>query len=335
MPKKAPTLHDVARLAGVSYQTVSRVINEERYVSTETQEKVQDAIAQLNYRPNRAARSLITRESGAIQIIVFDVNTLFTLRSLLDTAQQGGYGTYISVLRNRHSPDELRRVMDDSASRQLDGILLMMPWVDVAFGELKRFVHDTPLLVLASDMSDQVPSVLIDQEQGMKTLLEHLLKLGHRTFGEITGSVDAYFDAKVRHQVTLDMLQARGATVSSAFGDFSIHSGFRLASQLLDENPSITALVCANDETAFGAMRAIIDRGLRVPQDISVVGFDDQRVAAYSVPPLTTVRQDFNALGQLAMKSLLELVKSPDSIPPKQVIVPEFILRKSTGPVRS
>jgi DNA-binding LacI/PurR family transcriptional regulator len=330
MPKN-PTLHDVARLAGVSYQTVSRVINGERYVAAETLERVQKAIAELNYRPNRAARSLITHESGAIQIIVFDFGSLFSIHSIFDTAQKHACGTFISVLEKRHSVNELHRLIDESVSRQMDGILLMMPWIDVSFEELQHFAQGKPLVVVGADLGEQSASVFIDQKLGAQMAFEHLFSLGHRRFGEITGNIEVYYDAQMRHQTTLQEIRERGAHVTSAAGNFLSPGGYRAACELLEQDPGITALICANDQMAFGAIRALLDRGLRIPQDISVIGFDDLPIAAFYEPPLTTIRQDFNALGRLGMESLLELIKKPDTPASRKMIPPELVIRKSTG----
>lgn len=333
--KKAATLHDVARLAGVSYQTVSRVANGMPHVAPATLERVQKAIDELNYQPNRAARSLITGRSGALQVVAFEVGNLYPLHAVLAAAQEHGYRASVSTLKDQHSITELRDLLYEIASHQVDGILLLMPWIDVSYEDLKRFTRGIPFVIVGADLGPGTASVLIDQARGTELAIHHLLELGHHRFAEISGRVDVYYDACVRHQTLLNTMQTHGlSTVASQGGNFSMRGGYQAVEQMLTAGASFTALVCANDDMALGALRALLDHGRRIPEDVSVVGFDNLPYAHYCNPPLTTVRQDFALLGRQGVEHLLTLIKEPLTPAYQRLLYPDLIVRQSSGPAR-
>jgi DNA-binding LacI/PurR family transcriptional regulator len=332
--KKAATLHDVARLAGVSYQTVSRVANGMPHVAPATLERVQKAIAELNYQPNRAARSLITGRSGSMQVIAFEVGNHYPLHAVLAAAQEYGYRASVSTLKDQHSIPELRELLNEIVSHQVDGILLLMPWIDVTYEDLKRFTRGVPFVIVGADLGPGTASVLIDQVGGTELAVNHLLELGHQRVAEISGQVNVYYDACIRHQTLHNTLRAQGlAPVASISGNFSMRSGYRAAEEILESGVAFTALVCANDDMALGATRALLDHGKRIPEDISVVGFDNLPYANYCNPPLTTVKQDFALLGRQGVEHLLTLIKEPQTPPYQRLLYPDLVVRQSTGPL--
>ncbi len=339
MPKirSSPTLHDVARRAEVSYQTVSRVINNLPYVAPHTRQRVQRAIAELNYRPNRAARSLVTGRSRAIHVLICDKYNLRTTPAMEETAYQAGYQLRLSALHETHSVTELRQQLTDIVTGQVDGVAIILPWQQVAYAELLQIADGVPLIMVGSGMGENANSVVIDQQRGTRLAIEYLLELGHRRLAEICGSVKMYEDAEIRHRTFLEVLRERNLQPGPCeAGNFTMDRGYAAMRKLLARRADepFTAVFCANDETALGAMHAIYDAGLRVPEDISIVGFDDAPFARHCVPPLTTVRQDNDALGSLAIRRLLTLIEQPDAAPQRQIILPTLVIRESAAPPR-
>ncbi len=335
---RAVTLHDVADRAGVSYQTVSRVINNMPNVSPQTLQKVNQAIEELNYRPNRAARSLVTGRSHAIHVLVCDKYNVRMIPSMEEAAYAEGYQLRLTTLHEIYSLPELRQKLSEIIASQVDGLLLVMPWRGISYAELLKIVADTPLVIVGCSMGYETNSVLIDQEYGMKQVVQHLLDLGHRQFAEITGTVDKYEDARIRHQTLADVLRLHGlAPVLSESGNFTMDVGYETTRRMLAQRSKspFTALVCANDETALGAIHAIHDAGLRVPQDISVTGFDDMDFARHSIPPLTTAQQDYRALGVNAVQHVISLIQNPKAAPHQRIIFPKLQIRESTAPPRA
>lgn len=337
MPEKpsssAPaTLHDVARLAGVSYQTVSRVINQSPNVSPETLEKVNQAIAALNYRPNRVARSLVTGKSNAIHVLALDMSHLRMLPAMHDLAHENGFQLRLTGFRR--SSDALRDLdasLRDITASGADGLLMVLPWALTTEQDLIGLVRNIPFVVVGNRLGYGTNAVLIDQREGTRMAIEHLLSLGHRRFALIDGP-QQYYDAQIRSETARKILAEHQAELMAAEqGNFSMPSGYEAAQRLLERGLSFTALFCANDEMALGAMRALKQAGVRIPQDVSVVGFDDMNFTAYCDPPLTTVRQDFYALGAHALQHLLSLLKSPNTAPHQRLLYPELIVRQSTS----
>ncbi len=339
MPKirSSPTLHDVARRAGVSYQTVSRVINNLPNVAPDTLERVQRAIAELNYRPNRAARSLVTGRSHALHVLACDKYNFSLIPSMEEIAYRSGYQLRLTALHQTHSVLELRQKLTDIVAGQVDGVVIVLPWQQVTYAELLQIADGVPLVIVGSSMGENTNSVVIDQQRGTRLAIEHLLELGHRRLAEICGTIEMYEDAEIRHQTFLDVLRERSLPPGPCeAGNFTMDRGYAAMQALLARRADepFSAVFCANDETALGAMHAIHDAGLRVPDDISITGFDDAPFARHCVPPLTTVRQDNDALGSHAIQRLLTLIEQPDAAPQPQVIVPSLIIRESTAPPR-
>jgi len=175
-----------------------------------------------------------------------------------------------------------------------------------------------------------MPSVVFDQWNGARLAVNHLIDLGHREIAEISGPLD-HFDAAMRHRAWEVFLGNNGLEPAlTAAGDFAVRSGYVCAKQILAQKRPFTALFVGNDTMALGALRALHEAGLRVPQDVSVVGFDDIAIAAYFDPPLTTMRQDFEALGRESIEYLVSRIGNPDVTIQQRVLYPELVIRKST-----
>jgi DNA-binding LacI/PurR family transcriptional regulator len=335
MPERDPrrvTLADVAQLVGVSPQTVSRVVNNHRYVSDDTRRRVNEAIHQLDYRPNRAARSLVTQRSCMLGIITYGIHHYGPAQMMYhveQTAKAQGYGVSFSTVSSI-SLEEIRGAIEMLGDHTVDGLVLIAPVVGVGYRDLSRLCGSMPFVQIDAQLGAPVPSVVIDQRHGTQLVTRHLVGLGHRAFCEIRGPLN-WFGALARHESWLETLMSAGLEPGlSLESDWTARGGYETASCLVERGESFTALVVGNDQMALGAMRALREHGLRVPEDVSVVGFDDIPEAAYFEPPLTTVRQNFAALGEQSVQYLVDLIDHPETPLHQRVLYPQLIERQST-----
>lgn len=338
MPKsntQRVTLDDVARLANVSSQTVSRVVNNYPHVSEETRRRVQDAIQLLGYRPNRAARSLVTQRSFMLGIISFGFDhygPTQMINNIERTARAKGYGVSFSNV-DTASVGALQRAMEDLGERAVDGIVLILPIEGIEYSALQDVCCNTPFVQIDAPLAAKVPSIVIDQYHGSQLATEHLIARGHRQICEISGPL-SWHGAQARHQSWLDTLQLAGLEPGlSIEGDWSARSGYQAVHELIAAQAAFTALVVGNDQMALGAMRALREHGLHIPQDVSIVGFDDIPEAAYFEPPLTTINQNFAALGDQSVEYLTALIEDPGIPPHQRVLYPHLVERASTRSV--
>ncbi len=267
-------------------------------------------------------------------MINFDANYLTPLPPIISLANEHDYQISVSTMRSPNSPEELRRYFDDLTSRIVDGFLLFAMNFKVDVFVLDRLCRGIPYVQLGTEPDPATPAVVFDQRQGMQQVMNHLFELGHRHIIEVSGPF-TQVDGRMRHSVFLEMMQALNYEPGPWFeGNFSVGGGYERTCQLLSSGVPFTALVCGNDQMALGALRALHETGLRVPEDVSVVGFDDDLVVAYYEPPLTTVRQDYFQQANLGIEYLIQLIDNPDTARGHKVIVPELIVRQSTGIAR-
>ena len=332
VPARPPVMSDVARLAGVSHQTVSRVLNDHASVRAQTRSRVMEAIAELGYRPNPIARALATRGFRSVGVVTNDTvahGPSSTLLGIERAARERGWGLTIAAPRTAS-----RSAMLDAIEVVLDqgpgGLLVIAPDDRVAEA-LPAGLADLPVVWVAGPESGTaLPTVRVDQAAGGRMATEHLLGLGHRTVWHVTGPGDRD-EARSRLAGWAGALAAVGAPAPPPLeGDWSPGSGYRTGRRLA-ERDDVTAVFAANDEMAVGVLRALTEAGRRVPQDVSVVGFDDLPVAGYTIPPLTTVRQDFDELGRRAVARLARMVDHPGDEGPGP-LRPELIVRESGAP---
>ena len=326
-----PVMADVARLAGVSHQTVSRVLNGHPNVSPGTKADVLAAIRDLGYRPNVAARTLATGKTNMLGVISFDT-TLYGPASMLYGIERAAHPAYFVGIASLPAFD--RRSLADAVDRFLGqavaGIIVIAPQSD-AVEALAGLAPGVPLVAVGCGAAVQLPSVKIDNVAGAAMATRHLLDLGHRTVYHI-GGPDSWLDARDRLDGWRQALRAAGAQEPEMpRGDWSARSGYQIGLRLA-ARPEVTAVFCANDSMALGFLRAAAECGRQIPRDISVVGFDDVPEAAYFWPPLTTVRQDFGALGAQALSLLMSQIMAGGQAQWLQPIVPEFIVRSSSAP---
>lgn len=329
---RLPVMADVARLAGVSHQTVSRVINGAPAIRRETRERVLEAIRRLDYRPNTAARALVRGRSGMIGIIG-TARTLFgptsIHRSVEDAARAAGYfATSVSL-----SEVTVRALSDATEHLMRVGVegVVMIAGNDEALEVVRMTRSGVPFVVVEGDLSRASVTVGVDQVLGARMATDHLLGLGHTEIVHVSGPLN-WAEARARRDGWRAAMSAAGLRPPEPVkGDWMAHSGY-VAGLRICEMPGTTAVFAANDQMAIGVLRALHERGRRVPQDISVVGFDDVPEAAYLIPPLTTIQQDFGAVGQRAITAVTQAID--DTAPqPLPLVVPQLVVRQSTAPL--
>ncbi|MEU7610329.1 MULTISPECIES: LacI family DNA-binding transcriptional regulator [unclassified Micromonospora] len=326
---------DVARLAGVSHQTVSRVLNGHPNVREQTRLRVRAAIAELGYRPNGAARALVTGRSQVIGVVAQNT-TLYGPASMLaaleQTAAEEGFAVSVGSVRNLDHRS-ISAAVERHLSHRVAGIVVIAP-VESAGEALEHLPQDVPLVTVDGDPSRPVPLVTVDQVAGARAATQHLLDAGHRTVWHVSGPFD-WFDSVGRIDGWREALLAAGVDPPPLMpGDWSAASGYRCG-QMLARMPEVTAVFTSNDHLALGVLRALHEFGRRVPHDISVVGFDDVPEAAYFIPPLTTVRPDFDAVARASLQMLLAQIETGTGGAMRQTIAPALVARESVAPPRS
>jgi DNA-binding LacI/PurR family transcriptional regulator len=326
---------DVARLAGVSHQTVSRVLNNHPNVRAETARRVRAAIAELGYRPNRAARALVTGRSQLLGVVALNT-TLYGPASLLTAFEQAAVAAGFAVsVGSVPSLDQqsINAVVERHLDQRVAGIVVIAP-VASAAEALEGLAADVPLVTVDGDPARRTAGVTVDQVAGARLATQHLLDAGHRTVWHVSGPPD-WFDASGRVAGWEATLRDAGAEVPPLLpADWSAAAGYRVG-RMLARIAEVTAVFAANDHLALGILRALHERSLRVPDDISVVGFDDVPEAGYFIPPLTTIRPDFHAVAEHALSLLLGQIKwGADAAFEWRTVPPILVGRSSVGPPR-
>jgi DNA-binding LacI/PurR family transcriptional regulator len=322
---------DVARVAGVSHQTVSRVLNEHPSVRPETRARVQAAIVELGYRRNPAARALATNRSSTIGLLTATwtrSGPLSTLVAVEEASRSAGLWVSIASL-SAYDHESVRSALDHFLDQGVEGIIVIAPVADAVQAAL-AVAPDVPMVIVAPgvDPGSRTLAVGVDQRGGARLLVRHLAELGHTRIAHLAGP-RGWLDAAERERGWREELAVQGlAPADLLSGDWTAASGFDAAARL---DPATTAVFAANDQMALGLVRALVEQGVRVPQDLSVAGFDDIEIAGYALPPLTTVRQDFDALGLAAVRALLGLLSSGSS-ERGTLVEPVLLVRASTAP---
>jgi DNA-binding LacI/PurR family transcriptional regulator len=327
------TIDELAELSGVSRATVSRVLNNGS-VSDATRRRVQAVLDHTNFRPNPVARSLASGRSGVVGVVMhIDPHLLFRdpyfsqlLQGMSDTLADGSAGMML-WLGNRSKEETLDRIL---GIRLLDGVIVTANNLDDSLVD-GLLASDLPTVLIGHRSADQTASYVdVDHVHAADAMTTHLLESGRRRIGHITGMrgtvagedrLTGYRRAMHRARLAIDDLVVDG--------DFNEPSGAAGAAVLLDHG--VDAIFCANDATAVGALRVIRERGLRVPGDVALAGFDDLDFAAHLDPPLTTVRQGVREQGAQAVTSLFQLVRDRDGAPNRVILATELVIRQSTA----
>ena len=330
-PRQKIVLRDVAREAGVSAQTVSRVLNDFPMVAPGTRAHVLETIRRMGYRPNPTARALSTGQTRRLGVITADPRSYGpanTVHGINEAAGAQGWSVNVVELRSP-DPREIEATIERLTSQAVEGIITIAPYRGVARA-LVDAPHRIPMLTIDSSFDDYVPAVSVDEVGGAFRATQFLLELGHKTVWHLAGPV-GHIAADERIEGWRKALSAVGAPEPPlSVGDWSASSGFEYGLSLARQS-SATALFCANDQMALGAMRALQESGRTIPGDVSVIGFDDIPEAPYLMPPLTTMRSDFSEVGRRCLAIMLELLSGPPKKWVTSIVPTELLVRRSTG----
>ncbi|MCY3999398.1 MAG: LacI family DNA-binding transcriptional regulator [Bacteroidetes bacterium] len=323
------TIHDVARIANVSISTVSRVLNDSAPVSDPKRTRVLDAISTLNFTPNPIAQCLIGHPTGTIGAILPHISGEFfaDLLSGLDAAVKHHHYTLMVTASRRVESDFM--VALKAMHKRVDGLIVMSP--ELTSDHVRSLIStDIPVVFLNTETSPKdTPSVNFDNSGGMKMIGEHLVELGHSRIAYISGPKGAY-DALQRWRGFNESIPNH-VTVSYYQGDFTFKSGYDIASQILTSSARPSAIAASNDLSALGAMRALLEHGVRIPDDIAVTGFDGTASAYFSTPSLTTVNIPIGHLSANAVNILIKRLSKCGIHESTQVNTPiDLIIREST-----
>jgi DNA-binding LacI/PurR family transcriptional regulator len=321
-------MHDVAALAGVSHITVSRVLNDYPSIRPETRDRVLAAIAELGYRRNLAARALVTSRTRAIGVLSPEVAQHGPASSVLaveSAAREHGYHPLVTAAAVEH--DATVTALEFLLDQAVEALVVIAPH-ETVLAAIRDLDIRVPLVTLQAP--DRPGGIGVDQAAGSRLATEHLLGLGHTRIQHLAGP-ERYLEAAARRRGFADAMGHAGLTAGEPLaGDWSAASGFAAAARL---DPATTAVVVANDQMAIGLLAALADAGRSVPDDISVVGFDDVPEAAYVRPALTTVHQDFALIGRRAVEALLAQFAPDTSDEASDApIPPRLVVRASTAP---
>lgn len=323
---------DVARVAGVSAQTVSRALAGHPNVQEKTRAKVLAAVEQLGYRRNNAARVLSSGRSRTIGVVTLQTN--FYSRAAVTTgienaAHEAGFAVSTATTTSLDT-SAIENALSRLAEQGVEGIILSVPLIRTS-PRIEQLTRETPTITTDGSRTDATAVVALDQAQAARMATGHLLDLGHETVWHIAGPA-AWLEAGLRGEGWRAALEAAGRPVPPPLeGDWTPASGYRNG-LVLARIPDVTAVFVASDEMAFGVIRALHEAGRRVPEDVSVIGFDDIELAEYCSPSLTTVAQPFELIGAQAVAHLLRGLADPGALPEPRAIEPRLVVRASTGP---
>lgn len=326
--QRKPSMYDVAALAGVSHQTVSRVLNNHPSIREATRAKVLQAIEQVNYTPNAMARALATNRTHRIGVLIdgaahYGPNT--ALRGFEEAARAEGYSVdAISVAETGDPAASVGQLLLQGA----EALCVIAPRIP-SLESVQAVMRDLPVLVVTAGSVPDRLTAAVDQRAGARLVVDHLLELGHREILHLAGPRD-WLDALARLEAWRQRLTEAGlAFREPVVGDWTADFGYEygLRSSEIDH---ATAVFAANDQMALGVLHGLHDRGIRVPEDISVVGFDDIPESRHFLPPLTTVRQDFHALGALSVTQLIAALRGVAGHQ-ADLMAPELVVRESTA----
>ena len=335
------TIKEVASAAGVSTQTVSRVINSRPDVSPETRKRVQEIIDRLGYQPSALARSLIRQRSYTLGVVTAGLKFTGpsrTLSGITGAAEKAGYSLLLIELP-RFSANEIVPIFQTLLSHHVDGIIWAVPEV----GENRNWVNklsldsDIPIVYLTMRSREKINAVSIDNFLGGQLAVSHLLEQGYRNIGHIAGPLD-WWEARERMTAWSDVLNKANLEVKDDHwveGNWSSASGAQAIEKLFKQYPEMDAIFVANDQMALSVMQFACRRGVRIPHDLGIVGFDDIPESAYFWPPLTTVQQDQLNIGEVAVEEIIKIMESGwqalEPVRPKSIMfAPTLVVRQSS-----
>ncbi|EZP33340.1 LacI family DNA-binding transcriptional regulator [Pseudomonas sp. RIT288] len=329
------TIKDVAALAGISYTTVSHVVNKTRPVSQEVRLKVEAAIKSLDYVPSAVARSLKAKTTATIGLLVPNsLNPYFAelARGIEDYCERNGY--CVILCNSDDNPEKQRSYLRVLLEKRIDGLIVASAGGDIGLAQGLAGVK-TPMVIVDRGLDGlDADLVRIDHEYGAYLATRHLLELGHRDIATIGGPSGTSV-AQMRHAGFFRALQEAGIKVRAERmleSDFTSNGGYNAAAILLESNPP-SAIFAGNDMIGIGVLRAAAERNVRVPSELSVIGFDDIQMSRYVYPALTTVGQSILQLGEMAAEVLLRRIATPSLVTDQRIVTPSIVLRESTAPL--
>jgi LacI family transcriptional regulator len=342
MPRRInpkPTMKEVAALAGVSIQTVSFVVNNNPIITSETRQRVLEAIQQLGYTPDASARSLRSGRSHVLGLLIPDVHNPH-FWAILDGAEQearaNGYSLILATTSMQRERERL--AFDALATQHLDGLILLFTYPEDFAADIERLRQKKLPIVVDGAQFNDVDRVWFHYRAAARELMDHLFSLGHRRIAFIQGVGRQYYLAgKDRTDTYHQKMDEHGIREPDRMvvpcGN-ALEDGYAAANQILDHSPRPTAIVGMNDLMAYGAMQAALQRGLRVPEDVSIAGFDDDAMFRVLAKPLTTGSVDGAAFGAQAVQLILNRLQNPDLPPQKAHVASHLVIRQSTGVCR-
>ena len=328
-------------MAGVSIQTVSRVLNERPDVSPETRKKVQGVIKDLSYQPSALARSLISQRSHTLGVVTAGLRHIGpsrTLSGITAAAEEAGYSILLKELPS-YATEDISPIFQAFLSHHVDGIIWAVPEV----GENRNWVNDppadidVPLVYITMQARDELSMVTVDNYLGGRMAMSHLLEQGYRKIGHVCGPLD-WWEARQRMAAWKDALSEAGLKHSDKHcveGNWSSASGALAIEKLYDQYTELDAIFVANDQMALGVLQFFADKGIRIPEDVGIVGFDNIAESAFFSPALTTVQQDQNKVAKIAVAEVIKIIESgwqgADPVAPKSIIQPPtLVVRQSS-----
>ena len=338
--RKRVTIKDVAQLAGVSTQTVSRVINKLPGVSRKTRQWVELIVGQLSYHPSNLARSLIQQRSYTLGVVTFELKYLGpsqTLNGIAGQADKLGYMLLVKELDDFNT-NRVDDVIDSLLAHQVDGIIWVVPEIADNHAWLKARMDkiSVPVLFLAMQPRDGISSIATDNFQGAKIAVQHLLACDQKKIGHISGPSN-WWEAEERKRGWREALEGAGFDTSERYcvaGDWSSASGGDAFVKLIQSFPEMDAVFVANDQMALSVLREALHRGIRIPEQLAVVGFDNIPESAYFYPPLTTIYQDLQLLGEQAVLGIVEMIQASQEdrsvMARSRFIQPTLVVRESS-----
>ena len=328
-------------MAGVSTQTVSRVINERPDVSPETRRRVQEVIKELSYQPSALARSLISQRSYTLGVVTAGLRHIGparTLSGITSAAEDSGYSLLLKELID-YDTEDIRPIYQAFLSQHVDGIIWAVPEV----GENRKWVNnpsadiDIPLVYITMETRENLSIVSIDNYLGGKIAMSHLLEQGYRKIGHISGPLD-WWEARQRMAAWQDALTGAGLAASDLYcveGNWSSASGALAIELLFHQCPEMDAIFVANDQMALSVLQFFAEKKIRVPEDIAIVGFDNIPESAFFYPPLTTVQQDQHLVAKVAVTEVIKIIEAgwqgSEQVHPQSIILPPtLVVRQSS-----
>ncbi|HEY9525449.1 MAG TPA: LacI family DNA-binding transcriptional regulator [Anaerolineales bacterium] len=335
------TIKEVATVAGVSTQTVSRVINERPDVSAETRKRVQEVIKQLSYQPSALARSLISQRSYTLGVVTAGLRHIGpsrTLSGITSAAEEAGYSLLLKELPSYYTEDTTP-IFKGFLSQHVDGIIWAVPEVGENRRRVKNLPADIeiPLVYLTMGTQSNLSIVSVDNYLGGRMAMSHLLKQGYRKIGHISGPLD-WWEARQRMAAWKDIVQEAGLEYNDGYcveGNWSSASGALAIEKLWDQYADMDAVFVANDQMALGAMQFFAEKRVRIPEELGIAGFDNIAESAFFYPPLTTIQQDQNKIAKVAVAEVIKIIEAgwngSDPVEPKSIVLPPtLIVRQSS-----